>query len=155
MKNKSFVRGAPKLDRFQLHVFKDSAAVKQSFLRQEINAGIDLNSAELKEVADKRQDALIYKTLVSDGMFAFLKNDSPLFADTTVRKAFVALVPTGSDSQTFAWICDPDGWSTHFNQLPSGLQKRQAEYNVDQAKAMLDQAGWTSKMVNALKTVVL
>ena len=141
-RNDDYSRGVPKLDRFQLHVFKDSAAIKQAFVRQEINAGSDLNSAELKEITTERQDAVVYKTLISDGMYTFLKNDSPKFSDPAVRKAFVM----GTDRA--AIIKKLNGFATKLegpltpHQLVSSLQKRQPAFNNEQAVALLDQAGW-------------
>lgn len=141
-KNATYTRGTPKLDRFQLHVFKDSSAIKQAFIRQEINAGGDLTSTELKEIANERENAVIYKTLISDGMYAFLKNDAPEFSDPNVRKAFVM----GTDRD--ALIKKLNGFATKLDgpltshQLPSSLQRRQASFNNEQAAVLLEQAGW-------------
>ena len=141
-RNKTYNRGAPKLDRFQLHVFKDSAAIKQAFIRQEINAGADLNSSELQDINNQRQNAVVYKTLISDGMYAFLKNDAPEFSDPLVRKAFVM----GTDrvaliKKLHGYANKLDGPLT-LQQLPSSQQRRQPSFNNEQAVALLDQAGW-------------
>jgi len=141
-KNPAYVKGAPKLDRFQLHIFKDSSAIHQAFIRQEINAGVDLTSAELKNISEERPTSIIYQTLISDGMYAFMRNDAPEFSDPVVRKAFVL----GTDRMALidrlhGYASRLDGPLT-LHQLPSALQKRQASFDNAQAAALLEQAGW-------------
>lgn len=141
-RNTDYVRGAPKLERFQIHVFKDSAAVKKAFELQEINAAVDVSSDQIQEITKERPQALVYKTLISDGMFAFLKNDAPEFSDPVVRGAFVL----GTDREAIikrlhGYAARLDGPLT-IQQLPSSLKTRQAAYNFNQAAAQLEQAGW-------------
>jgi peptide/nickel transport system substrate-binding protein len=140
--NPTYIRGTPKLDRFQLHIFKDSPAIQQAFIRQEINAGVDLTSAELKNISDERSTSIIYKTLISDGMYAFMRNDAPEFSDPAVRKAFVL----GTDraaliDRLHGYASRLDGPLT-LHQLPSALQRRQPAFDNTQAAALLEQAGW-------------
>lgn len=141
-RNPHFVLGAPRLDRFQLHVFKDTNAVKTAFLRQEINGGVDLTSGEVHEIASKEPSTIIYKTHILDGVFAFLNNNSAQFSDVNVRKAFV----TGTDRE--AIIAKLHGYASRLDgpltatQLPSNTTKRQSQFDLNTAKAILDQAGW-------------
>ncbi len=141
-RNDAYTRGSPKLERFQIHVFNDSMAVKNAYIRQEINAGVDFTSDELQEIASKRQDAIIYHTLLSDGMFVFLRNDSNKFADVNVRKAFLL----GTDRT--ALMARLHGFVSRLDtpitvaQLPAASTKKQLGYNLDQAGALLDQTGW-------------
>lgn len=141
-KNDGYIRGVPKLDRFQLHIFKDTAAVKQAFARQEVNAAVDLTGKEIKELKTELPRAIVYRTLISDGMFTFLNNDAAVFADTAVRRAFVM----GTDRE--AIIKRLNGYATRLDgplsphQLPATLQKRQAAYNAPKAADLLEQSGW-------------
>lgn len=141
-RNDSYIRGTPNLDRFQLHVFKDSGGIKQALLRQEINAGLDLTSAQIHEITEQRNDVVVYKTLISNGMYAFLRNDAPVFSDVNVRRAFVL----GTDREAlidrlYGYASRLDGPLTA-HQLPNSIHKRQPGFNNEQAAALLDQTGW-------------
>ncbi len=141
-RNDGYIRGAPKLERYQLHTFKDSEALKLAFARQEVNSALDLTGAQLQDLTAERPEAVVYRTLISDGMFTFMRNDAPVFSDVAVRKAFVR----GTDRA--AIIKRLNGYATRLDsplslqQLPSTLQKRQAAYNPGDAANMLTQAGW-------------
>lgn len=149
--NPTYVRGTPKLDRFQLHIFKDSPAIQQAFIRQEINAGIDLTSAELKNISEERATSIIYKTLISDGMYAFLRNDAPEFSDPLVRRAFVLGTDrTALIERLHGYASRLDGPLTQ-HQLPSALQRRQPTFDNTQASALLEQAGWKLDGQNRVK----
>lgn len=141
-RNPHFVLGAPKLDRFQLHVFKNTAAIKTAFLRQEINGGVDLTSNELHEIVEKQPSSIVYQTHILDGVFAFLNNDSSIFSDINVRRAFVA------GTNRSAIIARLHGYASRLegplasSQLPSVANKRQADFDINAARSTLDQAGW-------------
>jgi len=143
--NEQYVFGAPRLDRFQLNVFQDSAAVAKSFQMQEINAAVDVSSDQILEITTQRPAAIVYKTLLADGMFAFLNNDVPEFSDPQVRKAFVA----GTDRTEI--IDRLHGFASRLegplvaNQLPSALDKRQATFDLAGANQALDKAGWVTQ----------
>lgn len=141
-RNPQFVLGAPKLERFQLHIFNSTEAIKTAFLRQEINGGADLTSDELQSIMDKQQDAIVYHTHILDGVFAFLNNDSSMFSDGAVRKAFV----TGTNRN--AIIAKLHNYASRLegplanSQLSSASSKRQANFDLSAARSILDQAGW-------------
>lgn len=141
-RNDNYIFGAPKLERFQLHVFKDSVAVADAFLLQEINAGVDLASQELKRVVEERPQAIVYHTLIADGMFAFLNNDVPEFSDASVRKAFVMATDRGAIVEKLHNYASRLEGPLVAQQLPSSINKTQPGHNQQQAGEMLEQAGW-------------
>lgn len=141
-RNNDYHFGAPKLERFQLHVFQDSSAISRSFLMQEINAGVDLSSAEISEIVEQRPSAIVYRTLLADGMFAFFNNDVTVFADAQVRRAFVL----GTDRS--AIVERLGGYASRLenplvaSQLPSSPNRRQPNFDLEKANQILDSAGW-------------
>lgn len=142
-KNPSYIRGTPKLDRFQLHVFNNSSQVKKAFILQEINAATDLTSQEVHEVAeDKSSPEIIYNTLLPNGMYAFLRNDSPTFSDKTVRQAFVYGTNRSALISRLNNHVSPLNGPLTIDQLPSMANKKQAAYDSQKAAALLEQAGW-------------
>lgn len=140
--NHRYMRGQPRLDRMQLHVFKNSAQVKKSLLLQEINAATDLNSDEVHEIVSSDSSSLAYRTPVLDGMYAFLRNDAPLFSDVTVRKAFVMATDRRALISSLHTYASPLEGPLTVDQLPTIASKRQAPYDRAKAAALLDQAGW-------------
>lgn len=137
-----YVRGKPKLDRMQIHVFKDSARAKQAFLSQEVNAVTDLTSAEVHATATARPDTIVYRTAIMDGMFAFLRNDSPAFSDKNVRRAFVMATDRHVVIQALHGYASALEGPLLTSQLPSMTTKKQPGYDPKQASTLLDQAGW-------------
>ena len=140
--NRQYAKGAPKLERMQLHVYKNSSQIQKSFLAQEINAATDLTSDQLHTIAATRSDAVVYRTTLLDGMFAFLRNDTALFGDKTVRKAFVLATDRAAIIKSLHGYANPLGGPLTIEQLPSTISKRQPVANRTAAAALLDQAGW-------------
>jgi peptide/nickel transport system substrate-binding protein len=140
--NEDYLRGRPRLDKFQLHVFKDSAQVKKAFLLQEINAGTELTSQEVADIVKERDDAIVHRSKLLNGMFAFLNNDSPIFSDKTVRKAFLAATDRTAIIKGLHGYVSPLDGPLAIDQLPSMATKKQADFDAKQAASLLDQAGW-------------
>lgn len=140
--NPTYVRGQPRLERMQLHVFQDSSRIEKSFLASEINAATDLTSDQVNAIATTKQDALVYRTTLLNGMYAFMRNDTTLFGDKTVRKAFVLATDRAAIIKALHGYASPLNGPLTVEQLPSSQSKRQATANASQAAALLDQAGW-------------
>lgn len=141
-RNPRYVLGEPKLERFQLHVFRNTSDIKTAFLRQEINGGADLTSQEIKDIVKQQPGTTVYRTPILDGVFAFLNNDGIEFSDSNVRKAFVQ----GTDRE--AIIAALHGYASPLRgpltptQFPASITKNQADFNINEAKALLDTSGW-------------
>ncbi len=141
-RNDTYIRARPRLDRLQLHVFKSSADIKKSFLSQEINAANDLTSDEVHDIASSRDTTVAYRTTLLNGMFAFLRNDTALFGDKTVRKAFVLATDRAAIIKELHGYASPLNGPLTAEQLPSMATRRQAAADTAQAATLLDQAGW-------------
>lgn len=140
--NPAYFRGQPKLDKFQLHIFKDTAAMKKSFIAQEINAGTDFTSDEVAAITGARKDIVVRQTTLLDGMYAFLRNDAPVFSDAAVRRAFVQATDRAAIIKALHGYASPLNGPLTTDQLPSMATKKQAPYNPKQAEKLLDEAGW-------------
>ncbi|MGB3009283.1 MAG: peptide ABC transporter substrate-binding protein [Candidatus Saccharimonadales bacterium] len=137
-----YVRGRPKLDKFQLHVFKETSQIKKALLQQEINAGTDFTSKEVADIVHERPDDIVYRTLMLNGMYAFFNNDSPIFADKTVRKAFLQATDRKAIIKNLGGYASVLEGPLTTNQLPSMATKRQAGFDSKKSAELLDQAGW-------------
>lgn len=142
-----YVLGKPKLERFQLHTYKDQGQLKQGFLTDEINAAADLTANDLNSLATTKSDAVVSKALVNNGVFALFKNDSPILKDQTVRAALQQATNRPEILQKLhGYGALMEGPLTK-DQVP--ITVRQAAYNKDAAAAKLEAAGW--KLVGGIR----
>ena len=140
--NPSYVFGKPKLSGFQLHAYKDSEDMPQAFTSQEV-AG--LNNASLSQIGTLgnnknyvRIDAPLY-----NGVYAFLKTDSPYFADVRVRQALQSATNQPSILKLFSNTVEPLGGPLLPSQIGYRPDVAQPAMNLDRAGQLLDAAGWT------------
>jgi len=143
-----YVLGKPKLDRFQLHTYKDQEQLKRGFLTDEINAAADLTASEMKSISDTRSDARVSEALVNNGVFALFRNDSPFLKDVTVRSA----LEQATDRQKILESINGYGIALE-GPLTRDLVRtsgRQAVFNKEAAAQKLDSVGW--KLQNGIRT---
>jgi len=140
--NEKYVFGRPKLDRFQLHAYKDHAQLKNGFLTDEINAAADLTSEDLSSISKTDAAAKVSNVRLDNGVFALFRNDSPILKDKTVRQALQLATNRGDIIDSIG------GYAT---TLEGPLTKdhvqttdRQPKQNLDEAKRLLDSVGWRS-----------
>lgn len=139
--NQDYVLGAPKLERFQLHTYKDQAQLKAGFLTDEINAAADLAADDLYAISSAKTDAVVSQAYVDNGVFALFRNDSPVLKDPVVRAALQEATNRPAILQKLHG----------YGRLMEGpltrdqvnVTSRQAAYNLDAAKQHLENAGWT------------
>ncbi len=141
-RNPRYFHGETKLEKFQLHVFKDTAQIKKSFEMQEINAGTDFSSQELIDIIHERPETLVYDTKTLNGMYAFLRNDAAMFGDKNVRKAFLMATDRRAIIKALHGYASPLEGPLTVEQLPSMASRKQAGYNLKEANSILEQAGW-------------
>ena len=139
--NPSYVMGKPKLTGFQLHAYKDTEDMPGAFTSQEV-AG--LNNASLSQIGRLgnkdsyvRTDAPLY-----NGVYAFLKTDSPFFADVKVRQA----LQSATDQESVLKLFNNQVEALRGPLLPGQIGYRtdigQPAINLDRARQLLDAAGW-------------
>lgn len=146
--NTSYVLGAPRLERFQLHTYKDQAGLKQGFLTDEVNAAADLTAQDMKQIADVRPEARVSEALVDNGVFALFKNDSPILKDPAVRSALLLATDRDKIIQQLHGYARPMEGPLTRDQLPT--DQRQARYDRTAAEQKLDASGWVT--VNGVRT---
>ena len=139
-RNDAYYRGAPKLSRLQLHVYKDTDSIKRALATSEVNAASDLTlSAVSSGVNTERY--IIESHPVNSGVYALLNTASPILQDQKVRKA----LQVGTDTDAIrSSISDqlPALDIPIINSLLSGDVPGAPAYNPKEAGTLLDQAGW-------------
>lgn len=139
--NKNYLLGAPKVDGFHLHAYKDREALTKAFRSQEIASFSDAGQSQLKALGDPSGFVQVNAPLYN-GVYAFLKTDSPLLSDVKVRQA----LQLATDHQAIVKQLNGTVQTLEGPLLPGQLgyrnEVRQPLINLDRAKALLDEAGW-------------
>lgn len=141
-RNNDYYRGPVKLERFQLHTYKSNDELRRGFLSNEVNAAYDVTSRDISAILDDTTSTVVTTTLVNNGVYAFLKMDSPLLQDGAVRKALVK----ATDRQAIIKALGKTATRLEGPELTSYIgdspEMRQAAYNQKAAEDELQAAGW-------------
>lgn len=137
--NASYYKGVAKLDRIQLHVYKDADAIKKALATSEVNAASDLPVLTAKEIGAKRY--VVENQPVDSGVYAIFNNLSGVMQDKNVRRA----LQIGTDTQKIrSSISDklPDLYLPFISNEVQGTLPAKPVYNSNEAGRLLDEAGW-------------
>jgi peptide/nickel transport system substrate-binding protein len=138
-RNDSYYRGAPKLERFQLHVYASSDAIVHAVTTSEVNAATDLSVTDTAKIKSDRYE--IERKPIDAGVYALFNTTVGVMSDKTVRQA----LQMGTDT---AAVRSAVGLNTPEIHLPfitgqvTGDVPSEIVYNKAGASALLDQAGW-------------
>jgi len=138
-RNDAYYRGAPKLERFQLHVYPTSDAIVRAVTTSEVNAATDLSVSDTSKITSDRY--VVERKPINAGVYALFNTTVGVLSDKTVRQALQA----GTDT---AAVRAAVGKNTPEIHLPfvtgqvTGDVPSEVVYNKAAAEQMLDQAGW-------------
>lgn len=139
-RNESYYKGVAKLSRIQLHVYKDTDAIKRALATSEVNAASDLSVITANE-SDK-QRYIVENHPINSGVYAILNTVSSTLQDQKVRQA----LQVGTDTQAIRHAVSDKLPALYLpiiaNQI-SGQLPDAPVYNPQRAAELLDQAGWT------------
>lgn len=138
--NDRYYGGNVRLNRFQLHTYETRDTLKKALVTNEINAALGLGADQIGDVV-RRGDFVASPNALLDGMFALFNNDKPLLQDIQIRQAL-----TLATNQQ-AIIAAVDGRGNPLSgplpqSLVTGETAVQAPYNLEEAAAKLEAAGW-------------
>lgn len=139
--NRNYVLGAPKLAGFQLHAYKDSDAMPQGFNSQEVASLSDASLDQLAALGSSK-DYVQTNSPLYNGVYAFLKTDSPLLSDVKVRQALQLATDQPSILRLFNGASQPLGGPLLPGQIGYHSDIAQPEANQMRANQLLDEAGW-------------
>lgn len=140
--NDGYLRGQPKLDRFQLHVYEGRDEIRQAYLSNEITAAADLSFSDVRSISSERDDTRVSDAGLYDGVYALFKTNSPILKDKKVRAALRLAI----DRQEI--IDKLDGYARPLegpllpDQTEGFEEVVQPAYNRKAAESALDKAGW-------------
>lgn len=138
--NPTYHLGVPKLARFTIRAFHDQGQMLESFRKQELSAMAGLES--MPDDLSKNPDIVEYNIPLTGEVMVFLKNTDPILQNQKVREA---LTRATNQQEILAGLGYPViPANSPFLKSHIGYNKNisQLEYNVNDAKRLLDEAGW-------------
>lgn len=144
-RNEGYYRGPVKLDRFQLHTYKDHDDLRQGFLSREINAANEVTSADVKTITAQAPAAVVHDAPLYDGVYAFFQTDRPALADPKVRRALVKATDRTALRNQLSGYASPLEGPLLSEQVKGIGEFKQPVYDVAAANAELEAAGWVLK----------
>ena len=139
VRNEAYFKGAPKLDRVQLHVYKDTDAIKRALATSEVNAATDLSVIGASTVNAQRYT--VQNNPVNSGVYALLNTTSPLLQDKKVRQA----LQIGTDTAAIRSAISEELPALHLPFIDgqvAGDLPAAPTYNTQEASRLLEEAGW-------------
>ncbi len=135
-----YYRGAPKLNRFQLHVFGTNGSIMTALRTGEVSAAADIGVSDIPLV-DKSHYEVLAKP-VNSGVYALLNTTQPILNDKKVRQALQIGTDTTAIRHNVSTDLQPLELPFVSGQLSGDGIPRAPVYNEVQAKAALDADGW-------------
>ncbi len=139
VRNEAYFKGAPKLDRIQLHVYKDTDAIKRALATSEVNAATDLSVIGATAVNTQRYT--VQNNPVNSGVYALLNTTSPLLQDKKVRQA----LQIGTDTAAIRSAISKELPALHLPFIDGQVEgdlPTAPTYNTQEASRLLEEAGW-------------
>lgn len=138
-RNGEYYKGAPKLERFQLHVYNDTETIVRALNTSEVNAAVDLSVVDTEQLNKSRYS--IKREPVNSAVYAMLNTTSPILKDKAVRQA----LQIGTDTKAVRDLLGADTPEQHLPFIASqvsGALPAAPKYDKAAAERLLDKAGW-------------
>ncbi|MGV9001585.1 MAG: peptide ABC transporter substrate-binding protein [Candidatus Saccharimonadaceae bacterium] len=139
-RNDTYFRGAAKLSRIQLHVYKDTDSIMHALATSEVNAASDL--PVLTAVKVNKERYTVENHPINSGVYALFNTQSFSLQDQKVRQALQVGTNTEAVRTSISKNLPPLYLPIIDTQLTGELPSAPV-YNPTQAAALLDAAGWT------------
>lgn len=138
-RNEGYYRGAPKLDRFQLHVYGSGTDIQRAINTAEVNAATDLTVSDAAAINTDRY--VVENKPINSGVYALFNTTDGPAADLKVRRALQFAANTAAIREAVGNV--PELYLPFVNGQLSGDDVPNApEFNKAVAARLLDSAGW-------------
>lgn len=138
-RNDTYYRGAPKLDRFQLHVYGSGEAIARALTTSEVNAATDLTVTDTAKINKTRYT--IERKPVNSGVYGLFNTTSTVLQDKNVRLA----LQSGTDTTAVREAVGkgtPELYLPFVNGQLTGDVPAAPKYDKANAERLLHEAGW-------------
>jgi peptide/nickel transport system substrate-binding protein len=139
-RNESYYKGAPKLDRFQLHIYGSNEDILRAIRTAEVNAATDLTHTDTESI--ETENYIVDHKPINSGVYALFNTTGDILKDVKVRQALQA----GTNVAAVREAVGKDVPELHLpfvNRQLTGNVPAAPEWNTETAKRILDEAGWT------------
>lgn len=138
--NESYYQGAPRLDRFQLHVYGDDDSIGRALRTGEVSAASDIPGTVASMVDTSRYD--IIEKPINNGVYAIFNATQPLLKDTAVRRALQVGTNTSEIRKELYGHLQPMDLPFAKRQVPGSEAIDAPAYDKAAAEKILTDAGW-------------
>lgn len=138
-RNDGYYRGAPKLDRFQLHVYGTNDAISKAIITSEVNAASDLTVTDVANMDASRYT--VERKPINSGVYSLFNTTSPILQDKKVRQA----LQSGTDVVAVRAAVGkhiPELYLPFVTGQLVGDVPAAPHYDKAAAERLLDEAGW-------------
>ena len=139
--NADYFLGAPKLAHFQLHAYSNRDDLANAFRTQEVAAISDESNQQLEDL-NNQKNAVRTDSPLYNAVYAFLQMDSPLLKDPKVRNALELATDQPALLGQLHNRVQPVTGPLLAGQLGYDPGLQQSPTDIEQAKKLLDEAGW-------------
>lgn len=141
--NTGYYLGAPRLERFQLHVYNDDESMAKALRTGEVSAASGVSNDIAKTIDKNRYESVIRP--VHSGVYAMFNLTQPTLKDKNVRQALQLVTDTGAIRNNL--YSHPQQLYLPFVQgQVAGLQSIQPPvFNKKQAEDLLTASGWVKQ----------
>lgn len=144
-RNEDYYRGKSKLERFQLHTYKDHDDLRQGFLSREINAAAELKISDVRTVSEQLPTSITKSRPLYNGVYAFFRTDRSILDNVQVRQALVKATDRTSIRKKLAGHTSSLEGPLLPEQVSGIGEFKQAAYDEKVAAAELEAGGWVLK----------
>lgn len=137
-----YYRGAPLLNRFQIHTYEDYDALARAFRTDEVNAALGLRLSQITDMTHPSVGGVMPDVRLHDGVYAIFNTDTPLLSDKALRQAIVV----GTDRRSILDMFPEHAVALEGPLVPEQIgqiSSKQAVFNAKNAESQLDGLGWT------------
>ncbi len=144
--NKHYYAGQPKLDELSIRTYLDDTSLLNGLERGEVNAISDITIDMIHQLDQNKFKVIQLKT--ADGVYAIFNNDSSIVGSSAIRQALrLGLDRTAIRQQVTKDNASPSAPTDLETPIATGVydsidQLKQPDYNLEQAKTDLTNAGW-------------
>jgi peptide/nickel transport system substrate-binding protein len=146
--NSDYYAGRPRVDKFQLHAYKDDDGIARALRTGEVTAASDVSGDVANSVDTKKYDITIRP--INSGVYALFNINQPAFKDPNVRRALQIGTDTGAIRKQLygqpheLYLPFVDGQVEGTESIPI------PKYDTAAASKLLTDSGWV--MQNGVRT---
>lgn len=150
VRNDQYYLGKPMLDRFVVRSFRTEEGLSTALVKREVTgaAGLDAVPPQIQD----SNNVHVYNVPLMGEVMVFLRNTSPILSDVTVRKALTKATDTDVIIKGLGYPVIKSDSLLLRSHIGYDKNLVQDKFNPEEAKKLLDQAGWNQIGPDGVRT---